>query len=90
MTDRTMYRYVVPVDDQPHEFTLTGDPVAVAATAASDAVEFWAEHDDRDGRCDRAFQVFGTGHPIPDGAVWVGTCPRTDLGLVWHLYELVG
>jgi hypothetical protein len=91
---RRMHRYVVPVDDQAHEFTLTGDPVAVAigehgseGWAVGWSVEFWAEHDDRAGRCDRAFRVFGTGHPLPADAVWVGTCPRTA-GLVWHLYEV--
>jgi hypothetical protein len=88
MPDRKMYRYVVPVDDQPHTLTLTGDPVAVAATPDSRGVEFWAEHSDHAGRTDRAFLVVGTGHPIPDGAQWVGTCPRTALGLVWHLYEV--
>ena len=89
MTDRAMYRYMIPVDDRPHIETLTGDPVAVAATADSRGVEFWAEYDEQFGKSDRAFQVFGTGHPIPDGAVWVGTCPRTDLGLVWHLFEIL-
>jgi hypothetical protein len=86
VSDRRMYRYVVPVDDQAHVFTLTGDPVAVAGSDM--AVEFWAEHDPDAGATDRAFQVFGTGHPLPDDATWIGTCPRTMLGLVWHLYEV--
>lgn len=84
---RQMFRYVVPVDDQPHVVKLTGDPVAVAAIGAW-SVEFWAEHDDQGGYSDRAFQVFGTGHPLPDGARWIGTCPRTETGLVWHLMEM--
>ena len=41
MTDRRMYRYLVPVDDQVHVFTITGDPVAVAGDNTT--VEFWAE-----------------------------------------------
>lgn len=84
---RRMFRYVVPADDQPHLFTLTHGPVAVAAPA-EDSVEFWAENDPQRGRTDRAFRVFGTGQPVPGGAQWVGTCPRTVLGLVWHLYEV--
>jgi hypothetical protein len=86
MTDRRMFRYTVPVDDKPHEFALTGDPVAVAAPQL-ELVEFWAEFGIDVWPTDRLFQVFGTGHPLPDGAVWVGTCPRIH-GLVWHLYEL--
>lgn len=85
---RTIYRYVVPVDDRPHSFTLTGDPVAVAvAEACIDRVEFWAEHDDDAGATDRSFQVFGTGHPLPPGARYAGTCNRVS-GLVWHLMEV--
>lgn len=75
----------VPVDDAPHLFTLTGYPVAVGARQMG-LVGFWAEHDDSAAGADRAFQVFGTGHPLPDGARWVGTC--LVQGLVWHLYEI--
>lgn len=84
---RRMFRYVIPVDDRPHWVSLTHDPVAVAAPA-DDRVEFWAENDPRAEASDRAFLVVGTGHPIPDGARWAGTPPRTALGLVWHLYEV--
>lgn len=89
---RFMYRYAVPVDDSPHTFELTDreDPAAVAAvgTSAGDhVVEFWAEHDDSLPGVSRTFQVFGTGHPLPADARWVGTCDRF-VGLVWHLYEV--
>jgi len=84
---RRIFRYVVPVDDGVYMFTLTGDPVAVAAPDA-DHVEFWAEHDDSGGRTDRAFRVFGTGQPLPADVRWIGTCPRIA-GLVWHLYEVI-
>jgi len=84
---RAMYRYEVQVDDQPHPFFLTSGPVHVAAPSPN-VVEFWAENrGDEDGR-QRAFQVFGTGQPLPDFARWVGTCDRTPGGLVWHLYEV--
>jgi hypothetical protein len=89
---RAMLRYEVPVDDRPHLFTLTGDPVAVAPRWADTGgdlvtvVEFWAEHDEPGGASDRAFQVFGTGQLLPPDARWAGTCQRIA-GLVWHLYE---
>ena len=85
---RAMYRYKVPVDDQAHIFTLTGLPVAVAATehgAFGWSVEFWAEHVEGAEGAERAFQAFGTGYPLPPGARWVGTCPRLG-AYVWHLY----
>ena len=82
---RRMYRSEVPVDGQPHFLRLSHGPVAVAA-AGPDCVEFWAEHGGAEA--ERAFQVFGTGHPLRPDARWVGTCPRVS-GPVWHLYELV-
>ena len=35
----------------------------------------------------RQFEIFGTGHPIPDKAQHVGTF--LDPPYVWHVYELV-
>lgn len=87
MAERKMYRYAIPVDDVPVTFALTGDPVAVAPNGEA-LVEFWAEYDQDAGHTDRSFQVFGTGQPLPEGAQWIGTCSRTALGLVWHLYEV--
>lgn len=87
--ERRMFRHVIPIDDQPHELALTSDPVAVAAPVyASAVVEFWAEHDQAATVTVRLYQVFGTGQPLPPGAMWAGTCPRTAAGLVWHLYEV--
>jgi hypothetical protein len=88
---RRMLRYGVPVDDQPHVIPLSHSPVAVAAVVndvGEHFVEFWAEHTEGAPQVRRAFRVFGTGHPLPDGARWTGTCARTAGGLVWHLYEV--
>jgi hypothetical protein len=96
---RRVFRYIVPVDDQPHGFDLVSN-VSVLSVAAvymplapgerpAHVVEFWAE--DYGGQLSttrRAFQVFGTGHDLPDRAQWRGTCDRTAEGLVWHLYEV--
>jgi hypothetical protein len=86
--DRRMFRYVVGIDDEPRIVALSHSPVAVAAIGAF-SVEFWAEHTEGAPQIKRAFQVFGTGQPLPEDARWVGTCARTDGGLVWHLYEIV-
>lgn len=84
---RRMLRYEVGIDGRvSHE--LTGDPVHVGALACGAGVEFWAEHDEGQPVRRRTFQVVGTGHPVPPGAQWAGTAPRTPEGLVWHLYEI--
>lgn len=86
--NRTMHRHVVPVDDHAYAFGLTSDPVATGLTDDGRSVEFWVEYSDVTPEIQRRFQVYGTGHPLPSGARWVGTCPRTRMGLVWHLFEL--
>ncbi|MDH2425783.1 hypothetical protein [Sphaerisporangium sp. TRM90804] len=87
------------MSDKPAVVKMAGDPVHVAAGRigvgenAARVVDFWAEGagwDDPDTRVPRTFQVFGTGHPLPEGARWWGTTPRCPDGLVWHLYELPG
>lgn len=86
-----MFRYQVPVDDKPHIIALSHSPVAVAAVQTglyTFVVEFWCEHTEDAPPSKRTFKVFGTGHPLPEDAKWIGTCPRTEAGLVWHLYEI--
>lgn len=86
MEAKRMFRYEVPVDDQEHGFTLTGPVRAIGGTLMY--VEFWYEHDYSATYRQVRFRVFGTGHPVPDYAVYVGTAPRTPEGLVWHLYQM--
>jgi hypothetical protein len=83
---RSVYRYQVGLEG-PVEIALTGEPVAFGALGYSAGIEFWAEHDDALPETMRTFAVVGTGHRVPDGAVYVGTARRTREGLVWHLYE---
>ncbi|QUW18859.1 hypothetical protein [Agrococcus sp. Marseille-Q4369] len=51
-------------------------------------VTLWVEVDGSPvlGTEERTFMIVGTGHPIPDGTVYVGT--TQDGGLVWHVYEV--
>lgn len=86
---RTVYRYLVPVDDQPHEIELRGPLLTVGCRAAS-VVEFWAWHDESVSPSSGRYQVFGTGHKIPSGSLWCGTVVAPGGQLVWHLFELGG
>jgi hypothetical protein len=89
VSKRQVFRYTVPIDDQPHVIHLTNDPLHVASgMIRSDELEFWAEHDTGALEYPAVFQVVGTGQPLPDGARYVGTAPRTREGLVWHLYRV--
>ena len=46
----------------------------------------WAELDDAAPKVRRRFEFFGTGRPIPNGWVYVGTVQEG--AFVWHLYEV--
>jgi hypothetical protein len=81
VSDATIYRYEVPVDDRWHALELTGAVLHVGARRL-DVVEFWALHTDSPPHR-REYRVFGTGHPL-DGGRHVGTVVHPSL--VWHLF----
>jgi hypothetical protein len=45
----------------------------------------WCLVDERNSAQDRRFVVVGTGHPIPDGCEYIGSCD--DGPYVWHAFE---
>ena len=48
----------------------------------------WIEHDlTQIPKYPRNYKIFGTGHDIPDSAIWQGTF--FDAPFVWHVYEVV-
>jgi hypothetical protein len=49
---------------------------------------FWTVCDPNAPHLERTFEIYGTGHPIPDGRVWRATAPRYG-GLVFHLFEVL-
>lgn len=94
---RRMLRYEVLINDRPQTFTLSSTPKHVAAARlgvgpdAQHTVEFWVEgyFEPDETAIRRTFQVFGTGQPLPEDAIWRGTTDRWQpRDFVWHLYEL--
>lgn len=80
---RTIWRYVIPVNDEWHTVEEAGDPLYVDCRDPR-FVEFWAFHEP--GAPSRQYAVYGTGHPIEDsGAQYVGTAIDPGRRLVWHL-----
>lgn len=84
---RTIYKY-------PFEIGQGGDASIQMPEGATirrvvvqhDTPTIWAEVDTGAKLVVRNLRVYGTGHPIPAGAVYVGTWD--DKPFVWHLYEL--
>lgn len=89
---RAVWRYEVPVDDQAHVLALSGAVLHVDCRDPA-VVTLWALHSGGP-EVERAFRVFGTGHPIPEGWRHVGTALSPCLSpfgargaVVWHLHE---
>lgn len=51
-----------------------------------DGAWLWFEVDPSANTEQREFRVFGTGHEIPDDAVYIATLFQDPF--VWHLYEM--
>lgn len=82
---KTIFRYALPVNDEVHTLTLSGEIVHVDSRERG-LVEVWALHGDG-VPASRRFQIFGTGHRVPDVPLrHVGTA--LDGPYVWHLLEL--
>jgi hypothetical protein len=52
------------------------------------ALCLWAEVSADAPKEQRLFLICGTGHPIPDGAQYIGTVQDAGGSLIWHVYEI--
>jgi hypothetical protein len=81
---RTIYKYLIPLDDLTIVHAMpTGAIIRCVAWQRCPCL--WIEVQTDAPQVGRKFRVFGTGHTIPDGWVYIGTA--FDGGFVWHVYE---
>ena len=92
---KQVWKFLVPVDDQPHEIDMPAMSVArhvdlLPQSDAPDVVALWVEvfPPTLPLSGTRRFQVYATGQPIPDYATYVGTVVHRTHPLVWHLFEI--
>jgi hypothetical protein len=77
-----IYKYTVPVDDQDHLIAFRG-PIVHVASQAPNEVQLWVQYNPHADKHRWKFRVVGTGQPIPNGMLHVGTA--FDGPFVWHL-----
>ena len=95
MNMRTIYKYEIPVDGNLVSMPIDSQILSVGAQGES--IVLWVEVDTERPECHRYFEVFGTGHAIPDNRM------HSDMGVsrkfigtvfmgpfVWHVYEYTG
>lgn len=78
---RRVLKWVVPIDDQYHE--VGGGPV-LHVNMKDGFLCVWTDEDDSRSR--KQARVFGTGHPVPDGLLHLGSC--VDGPFAWHLFAV--
>ncbi len=60
----------------------------LCAQEQNGAICIWAEVDPQAATEERAFEVFGTGHPMQESVrVYIGTAMMEGGSLVFHVYE---
>lgn len=88
---KQVWKYQLEVRGRSQKLQIpVGATLLHAAQQTHDTISLWFEivttGDEEDGPTEEArwFQVYGTGHSIPEPLTWIATTP----GLyVWHIYE---
>lgn len=83
---KTVWKFDVPLDDRWHLLQLPAPAKVVqVATLKPGTVNLWVEVTPDSGDIfEQRFRVYGTGQPIPNERVYVGTA--FDSPFVWHVY----
>ena len=90
---KAVWKYIVPITDEPQHFEIPVNAVPVmVGSEVPGTVTVWCEVDPSERKANRYLRVFGTGHEIPGSAQYWGSTIYTidpELGLVWHLYRVM-
>lgn len=80
---QTIFKYPMQLDDR--SLALPRGAVIRRFAMQHGVPTVWAEVDSNAPTVTRRVQIFGTGHPLPEGAVYLGSCDHGQF--VWHLFE---
>ena len=84
---KTIYKYTIPVEDSPKIEMPVGAKV-LHVNVQRGVPCIWVEVDPSNEIETREFQVYGTGHMIPDNSgTYLGTFMVDDGNYVFHIYE---
>ena len=85
---RTIWKF--PLETQDRQFV----PMPAGATLLSvqcqhDAPQLWALVDQNPNAflVERRINIYGTGHPVTEGGIFVGTYQLMDGALVFHVFD---
>lgn len=88
-----IFRYRLNIESIAQAISMPSASTVLSVAPARDGyyIDLWAKVANSDHNRDKTFQVFGTGHPMPETGPpldFIGTCVMSD-GLVWHVFAEV-
>lgn len=83
---RTMWKYKLELTDEVQDIQVPHKAVLRLVAMQRGEVALWFEVLSGLPKYTRTYIVRGTGHEVPDGAVYVGTCFCSPF--VWHVFEM--
>ncbi|MGU3409137.1 hypothetical protein ACLBWP_03435 [Microbacterium sp. M1A1_1b] len=90
---RTVWKYTIPVQDDPVtvELPVGAEIVDIATSGQPDTINLWAVVEPAARLERRVFIVRGTGQPVPAGVAHRGTVhwPVIPAPLVFHVFEVI-
>lgn len=86
---RTVYVYRISLDVPVMTFDIPEGARLLHTAEQHGMVAIWCEIPDPEAsKVTRRFELYGTGHPIPSGAIYIGTTLHYGGELVLHVYEV--
>jgi len=86
---KKVIKIILDIDDSgqqvyvPHDFN-----VLMVGSQSDTTVSVWGETCQTVNNIMLTFSVFGTGHPIPEYYLYVGTAINPRINAVWHVYAV--
>lgn len=87
---RTIHKFPLFRIGQVNEVEIARDAIPRRVAMQGGVLCMWAEVETDTPKKTRRFRVAGTGHPITEHDVYIGTCDDGPDGpFVWHVFEVI-
>jgi len=85
---KTIHKHVLDIVDEIQELTIPQNSKILFVGNQNGNLTFWIEVDTASTPIMRSFVVHGTGHPIRNNEIYIGSAMIAPY--VWHVYEVIG
>ena len=82
---RTIWKFALEVTGVPQVFDVPRGAKVVRVAEQNGKVAMWVDVDTKRPVDERTYQIFGTGHTVPEDAIYMGSADMKPF--VWHVFE---